>query len=148
MSDDKERVALHPKDRVEAYLKLYERQMAHYENTQGIEWKVNIGVWTLLAAATVWASDNTATTTTIPAWGWWVAVLLVVAGHWLWLWLMHRSEEEDKKFWCQCRTEAWKILGAASLPAWEGRPWWKEALWLISEVGVTAAMAIVLLSFS
>jgi len=127
--------------KVDTYVKLYERQMAHYENTQGIEWKVNIGVWTLLVAAIAWASTNTVK---ISARGWGISLVLVVVAHALWLGLMHSSEEEDKRFWCLYRAAAEDALGVTVVPKHVPRPWWKSALWLLSEVIVTAGMALLL----
>lgn len=130
--------------KVEAYVKLFDRQMTHHENTQGIEWKVNIGVWTLLAAAVVWASKNLVAARAIPCWGWTTALLLAVAAHALWLGLVHASEEADKKGWLGYRADAETVLRGREVRPDSGRGKIKATAWLISEAGVTVAMALVL----
>ena len=142
------------KDQLAAYLKLYERQMAHYEATQGVEWKGSFGVWTLLAAAVYLASQNlTAENPVIIDRGLAMVFLLPVAIHGSWLLRMHWSGEFDKKLWSRYRRAAREILLAANqanaaaqvLPSdeeeYRGLGFWRRAWWLALQVGVTAGLA-------
>ena len=49
MDDDK---------RIQGFLDLYKQQMQQFRNTQGIEWKANIGYWTLLAGANYFVAQH------------------------------------------------------------------------------------------
>jgi hypothetical protein len=140
-------------DKVEAYVRLYERQMTHYEKTQDVEWKINIGIWTLLGAAIFWAAQNKAASKPIPvehclivA----VAITLVIV-HALWLRRVHASEEFDKRLWSRYRREARMVLLEASpLPSDEEHSERDELdkwTWIALEAGITIAMASVLLWF-
>ena len=120
-------------DAVEAYVRLFERQMAHYENTQGIEWKVSIGIWTLLALAIKWASEISRG---VP--GWWLVFLVPLAHG------VHWSEESDKTLWGQHRAAALAALGDTKATASPTRRWWKELLWLLPVIAVTFVMAWIL----
>jgi hypothetical protein len=135
------------KDKVEANLRLYDRQMTHYESTQGIEWKVNVGVWTLFAAAIAWAAANHDAASRIPACGWLIALALAVLMHGRWLWLVHDSQEKDKELWCHYRGHAEKAIPQEIKCHYTKRTRGREAWWLVSEVGFTFAMAAVLWLF-
>jgi len=152
MADDGRHTPLGDTDKVNAYLMLYERQMAHYEKTQGVEWKVSVGVWTLLAAAIGWAAQhartpaNALTDMRIAN----LAVLLPII-HTLWLLRIHASEAVDRRLWSRYRTAARTILlRPEAVPGDErerGRSVWSEVAWLALEGGVTALMTVVLRSF-
>jgi hypothetical protein len=140
------------KDVVDGYIKLYERQMAHYEKSQEIEWRGSFGIWTLLGAAIYWAT----TTTTVLPLGRWGSVILLLAPllHGLWLYKMHQSEEFDKRLWARYRKAAREILlketsaANASLPADEGEyvglTFRQRMWWIVLELAITFALTTVL----
>jgi hypothetical protein len=139
-------------EKVAAYLRLYERQMTHYEKTQDVEWKGSFGVWTLLAAAIVWAMKNRAA---VPEDMWRPVLIGVVLVHALWLVLVHQSEETDKELWSRYRDSVEALLGRTA-PT-RRFAWWRNlgralswlmrrALWLMVEAGITAGMAWLLWS--
>ncbi len=140
------------KAKVDSHLKLYERQMAHYENTQGIEWKISIGVWTLLAAAIYWAAQNAAAPKPFAVESCLVVVVfLFPLLHAVWLWRIHESEEFDKRLWSRYRTAARAILLSPDhVPEDEKeskRDVWDKLAWIVMESGVTLLMAFALRSF-
>ena len=140
------------KDKLDGNLRLYERQMTHYEKTQDVEWKGSFGIWTLLAAGIAWAlKDRFA----IPADAWRFALIGVVSVHTLWLLLVHQSEEADKKLWSRYRDSADAMLGHAVSTKRSGwcqrlglRIYWlgRRLLWLAVEAGITAGLAVLLWS--
>ena len=132
----------------EAYVRLYERQMSHYEKTQEIEWKGSFGIWTLLAAAIALALQHPAA---IPHEAWRVVLMGVVTVHVFWLLFIHRSEEADKALWSRYRDRAEELLGRATPQA--GSEWWRgldwvarRVIWIAMEAVVTAGMALLLWS--
>jgi hypothetical protein len=133
---------LSAKEVADGYLRLYERQMSHFEKTQEVEWKGNFGVWTLLAAAIAWASQRPEETwPVVPTL---VVLVLVVAGHALWLYLIHGSEQRDKAFWCKYRDAAERLLGRTIPEPPKPRTRWRALRWFASEWFVTLALAVVL----
>lgn len=135
------------KDRVEAYINLYKQQMERYKNTQNIEWKGNFGVWALLAGAIYLASGKEGATVPLSVAA--PVLLLVIAIHLGWLISVHSSEEEDKKLWVQYRGKALRLLQhgggtQADGADWVKRPWYKELIWLVLEVGMTASLSVTL----
>jgi hypothetical protein len=141
--EDNRRDTLAPKDRVDGYLKLYAQQMAHYESTQSIEWKVSIVIWTLLALGVAWATRDINYARLVAASTWTWLLSLAVVAHATWLWLIHASEEKDKELWCMYRASAEKLLGIKETGNGE-RSWHRTALWILLEAGVTAGIAAVL----
>jgi hypothetical protein len=143
----------------DSYLRLYERQMAHYEKTQDVEWKGSFGVWALLAAAIYWAAQNAAklppahVDRCLVSGGYVVAAL-----HAVWLWLVHDSEAFDKRLWSRYRRAAREMLSTTGVRRDEIEPeirgFWKWLVWFLRrlawialEAGVTLVMASVLASF-
>jgi hypothetical protein len=141
-------VVTHPNEETaDRYLRLYERQMAHYERTQEIEWKGSFGVWTLLAAGIAFAVRYP---TAVPHDTWRSVLIAVVLVHAVWLSLIHQSEETDKELWARYRDRAEELLGHPISPS--RSEWWRvltsglswllrRLLWLALEAGLTAGMA-------
>ena len=139
-------MAIEDKDNVDAHVRLYERQMAHYENTQSIEWKVTFGIWTLLAAAIYWAAQNAFRLGLDSR----LRILLLAFPvlHAVWLCRIHESEEFDKRLWARYRTAARAILlSPTEVPKDERestRNYLDEWTWILMEAGVTLMMALAL----
>jgi hypothetical protein len=136
---------LDEKDKVDAYLRLYDRQMTHYESTQGIEWKISVSIWALLATAIVLAAQRTAPPIG-PALA--PAVFLLPLIHAAWLLLIQGSERHDKKLWMRYRAAALSlVLSPAPLPSNEAErdtsPF-RKIVWFVLEAGVTCVMAAIL----
>lgn len=144
--------------KVDACLRMYERQMTHYEKTQDVEWKGSFGVWALLAAAIYWAAQNAAKGSPLHVDRYLVnAGYLVAAVQALWLLLIHNSEAFDKRLWSRYRRAAREILSARGARRDEiERPeggLWRRLAWIVGrlpwialEAGVTFVMASVLAS--
>jgi len=152
MADDGRSTPLSDADKLNAYLKLYERQMIHYERTQDIEWRISIGVWTLLAVAIGWAAQHASTPANAMTDSRIADVAFLVPFiHALWLWRVHASEGFDKRLWSRYRLAARTILlRPEAVPEDEkerARGFWDEVAWLGLEVGVTVLMTVVLRSF-
>ena len=129
--------------RIDTYLRLYERQMTHYEKTQEVEWKGSFGIWTLLAAGIALASSTEARSHLgVSASSWWLWMFSPVAAalQWLWLCLVHESEEEDKKLWCEYRNNAVELLGGKKT-CYKGRPPGKEMWWQLPGAVVTLLLS-------
>jgi hypothetical protein len=133
--------------RVEAFLSLYKQQMEHFHQTQGIEWKGNFGIWTLLAGAVYFAGQRSIG---IPHLFAVIALTLLILIHGCWLFKVHSSETEDKKFWARYRGEALQLIrGNQSLKEDEEekktkRSYSTEFIWLFLEVGVTILLCALL----
>jgi hypothetical protein len=140
--------------RVEGFLDLYKQQMEHYHNTQKIEWKANLGIWTLLAGtiylATQGKSLHVTPATCLAQLVLSILGLIVVALHCFWLYMIHQSEGVDKELWSRYRGEALILLrNGAALRSYEGENESKrrtsiEVAWLVVELGVTAFLCFVL----
>ena len=135
--------------KAEAYLRLYERQMTHFEKSQELEWKIGFGIWTLLAAASFWAVQNRSATKPIVLDHWLLLLVFALAPiHAFWLWRVYESKAFDKKLWTRYRFEARSLLLApASVPKdeWESERDLRSAVvWLVLEAGITIVLAIVL----
>lgn len=138
---------LTPKERVDAYLSLYQQQMARHDKLQQVEWKGTFGAWTLMAAAAYFVLQHELHI------GWWATTGLVIAGiHSLWLLGIHRSEEFDKALWTRYRAEVLRLLEGHAAPETvpEERhyaPWSRARVfsWLALESGVTWCLALVVL---
>ena len=140
---ESEAATMDDETRVGAYLRLYERQMSHYEATQGVEWKVSFGVWALLALAIRWAAEHSAL---LPV-TWAGAAYMVPIAHSLWLMLIHRSQETDKGLWARYRAKAEEVLHVAIAKGHPARSVPKEVLWLAAEAGISLALALILATY-
>jgi hypothetical protein len=135
---------------LDAYLRMYDRQMSHYERTQGVEWKGNFGVWALLAGGIALAvrahTGGCGLHLGLMAL---LLVGLVVLAHGLWLCLIHESERADKQLWCDYRRRVVALLTGAGgheselAPPSEPKRTWRAA-WFLSEVIVTLALGVAL----
>jgi hypothetical protein len=101
---------------LDAFLTLYKQQMEHFRHTQQLEWRANFGIWTLLAGAIYIVNKEVVQ---IPYRGWLIAlvpILLFAAAllHVLWLLKVHRSEDNDRRFWRRYRAEALQGLRGGS----------------------------------
>jgi hypothetical protein len=133
---------LDPDKQLKAYLELYKQQMARFHQTQEVEWKANISIWSLLAAGIYLTKDKCLDICPCLAW---ILVLVVVVLHFWWLRLIHKSEQVDKNFWIRYRAEALKLVRGTLLDG-EGeehgnRSGFVEFLWLVPEVGMTVLLA-------
>jgi len=147
---------LSPRDRVDAYVRLYERQMDHYHKTQDVEWKGSFGLWTLLGGGIylvcVKRVDIGGYMTTKIILGAGCLVLLFL--HLFWLWKIHRSEEYDKELWTQYRGEALRLIRGpgrelqSNENKYKLRSNWERTKWLVLEGGVTLALLLALLVVS
>jgi hypothetical protein len=134
MDDDK---------RVQGFLDLLKQQMQNRQSTQEVEWKANIGFWTLLAGANYFAAQHN-----IPlsiGWALLICSLTVIMHGW-WLIMIHRSEEADKKLWIRFRGEALRLLRTDGLPPLEdeSRSRRREWPWLLPEIWLTLALSALL----
>jgi hypothetical protein len=131
-----------PKDALDAYLRMYDRQMTHYEKTQGVEWKGNFGVWALLAGAIVSVANSPFVIyfeTRLTAAG--LTVVLAIA-HLTWLALVHGSEQWDKVLWGRYRFEVERRLGTSHADEKVSRI--RNVVWLLCEWSITAVLAAAL----
>lgn len=99
-------MGLEGKDKLDAYLKLYERQMAHYENTQNVEWRGSFGIWTLLAAAVYWASQNLTAARPVVIDSWLVLALFLVPVTLHGSWLLKCTDPKNSTRCCGPGTDA------------------------------------------
>jgi hypothetical protein len=141
---------LSDKDKVDAYLTLYARQMDHFEKTQSIEWQVTIGVWTLIAAAIAWAHSLTNAELGSGTHAVLRIVLLVIPlFHLVWLILLRGSKSFDKRLWTRYRAAARALLLAPdTVPTDETRSEpriWVTVTWLVLEFSVTLMLVFILL---
>jgi hypothetical protein len=131
--------------RVEALLDLYKQQMEHYHHTQEVEWKANLGVWTLLAGAIYIFNAEP-----FPVCHWVtpIVLLIFVVVHGCWLYKIHSSEEWDKTLWSGYREEALKIILCNDIvkkgEESRERTIKEKLIWLVLEVGVTLLLCAVL----
>jgi hypothetical protein len=134
MEDDKQ---------FQGLLDLYKQQMQHRHYTQDIEWRANIGFWTLLAGANYFAAKNQ-----VPISFSWALVIcsLTVVMHGWWLLMIHRSEQADKRLWVRYRKEALQILRTVGSPHHEDENRFdrSEWTWLIPELWLTFALSALL----
>lgn len=135
--------------KLDTYVKLYERQMTHYENTQGVEWKVTIAMWTLLAAAISWTAQYPGVLRGFLG-PYRLAVFVFPVFHALWLFRVHDSEQFDKRLWVRYRTAARVMLSLDAFPDDETvseRRTWDEVGWIAMEAGTTLVLAFALNAF-
>jgi hypothetical protein len=131
---------LPPEKQVQAYLELYKQQMERFHQTQEVEWKANISLWTLLAGAIYLAKDHCLG---IPRCIAYFAVFLIVVLHGCWLRKVHSSEQTDKIFWTRYRMEALMLLRGKNVHKDEeevGQRKWAFA-WLSLELGMTLILS-------
>jgi hypothetical protein len=137
--------------RVEALLKLYEKQMEHFQHTQSIEWKGNFGLWTALGGAIYVVTKSHY----VVSHQWWAIIILVVfivpvGLHLWWLSKVHASEDYDKIFWSRYRAEALQAIRGSAYQLYRdewpypGREKWQKKRWLAVEVGVTLLLCALL----
>lgn len=134
MDDDK---------RVQGFLDLFKQQMQQRQNTQEIEWKANIGFWTLLAGANYFVVQQHVSISLC----WAVFMCLLTIGmHGWWLYMIHSSEEDDKELWIRFRREALLLLRTPGSPQNEdeNRTRRSEWPWLIPELWLTLALSVLL----
>jgi hypothetical protein len=125
--------------RIQAYLELYKQQMERFRQTQEVEWRANISLWTLLAGAVYIAKDHHLG---IPRCVACIAVIVISLLHGWWLHQIHKSEQTDKIFWTRYRSYALLLLRAdlredekeCAKREWAGS-------WLLLEVGMTLILA-------
>lgn len=135
-------------ERAQGFLGLYKQQMQNRHYTQEVEWKANIGFWTLLAGANYVLVRYPISIS--PCYAFLICLTTVVMHGW-WLRMIHNSEEADKRLWCCYRKEALLELrrGRASddttetikPPQDEKRMRRSEWLWLIPELWLTLALS-------
>ncbi len=126
-------------ERVQAYLNLYKQQMDRFRQTQEVEWKANISLWTLLAGAVYLARDHHLA---IPHCISYTAALVVALLHGCWLCQVHSSAQIDKILWTRYRSEALLLLRGSLRKHEEEvveRKW--APSWLLLEIGVTLILA-------
>jgi len=109
------------KDRYDACLKLADHFMGRWDARQNLEWKMNFGVWTLLALACAALRGKGGLTICM--------ALIIIVGFGLWLWGIWDSNDLEKRAGRHYRAEAEHILGNAghgvrpfdhaSVPLWQ-----------------------------
>lgn len=134
MDDDK---------RAQGFVDLYKQQMQNRQSTQEVEWKANIGFWTLLAGANYFATQHHICISLRCAA---FICLLTVIMHGWWLYMIHLSEEADKTLLMRFRGEALQLLRTAGSPEHEdeNRTERSEWQWLIPELWLTFALSALL----
>jgi hypothetical protein len=131
------------KDKVQAYISLYMQQMERYNKTQDIEWKANFGIWTLLAGSIYLAAkERVIVSPCLTA----IVLAVLVSVHFGWLLAIHSSEAFDKKLWVKYRNDALLLVHSGAKLVPDVRPWYREPLWVLLEVGMTAVLSLVLFS--
>ena len=131
--------------RVQQFLTLYKQQMQRCRDTQGVEWKANFGVWTLLAGAIYFAAQHSIHVTHFAAGSMCIGTFVI---HAWWLVKIHYSEEADKELWVRYRREALSLLLGGQTHRlrhenYSPRTWWKETQWLIVETWPTPVLAAI-----
>jgi hypothetical protein len=127
---------------VEGFLTLYRQQMQSFRDTQGIEWKANFGVWTLLSGAIYLISQHPIS---LPRWLAALTCIGVILCHGWWLVKIHRSEQFDKKLWVRYRGEALQLLrNEHNLHQDEADFDRAEWPWLVVVLRLTGVLALVL----
>jgi hypothetical protein len=109
------------KDRYDACLKLADHFMGRWDARQNLEWKMNFGVWTLLALACAALRGKGGLTICM--------ALIIIVGFGWWLWGIWDSNDLEKRAGRHYRAEAEHILGNAghgvrpfdhaSVPLWQ-----------------------------
>jgi hypothetical protein len=138
------------KERAQGFIDLYKQQMQQRHTTQGIEWRVNIGYWTLLAGANYFAAQHRVALPSL-----WIVrstCILTVVMHLFWLIKIQHSENYDKILWIEYRKKALHLMGydPPSPPKrnWFMKGWFKilewRALWLLPEMWLTVALSALL----
>jgi hypothetical protein len=125
----------------ELFVDLYKQQMERFRQTQEIEWKANIALWTLLAGAVYLTKDHYLG---IPSCAAYLAAFVIVVFHGLWLGKVHSSEHIDKRLWMRYRSDAIALLRPDKpLRKYEteaeDREW--APSWLLLEIGMTTIIA-------
>lgn len=125
--------------RAELFVDLYKQQMERFHQTQEIEWKANIALWTLLAGAIYLARDHCLG---IPRCVAYIAAFVIVLLHGCWLGKVHSSEHIDKILSTRYRSDALLLL-RGSLLKHEGETGERifAPLWLALEIGMTLILA-------
>jgi hypothetical protein len=129
---------------ISVYLELYKQQMERFHQTQEIEWKANIALWTLLAGAIYLAKDHNLG---VPKCFVYFAATGIVLLHCCWLVKVQSSEHIDKVLWMRYRSDALALLRPGKCPRKheteaDDRGW--TPLWLLLEVGMTTILAALL----
>jgi hypothetical protein len=73
------------KEQIEAHLGIIEAQVTHFNKTRDIEWKVNISLWTLIAASFTVKSFQ------LESWEFYTLICL----HLLWMFFIQLSENKS-----------------------------------------------------
>jgi hypothetical protein len=131
---------------VQGYVNLYKQQMEHFRDTQGVEWKANFGVWTLLAGSIYFVVQHPIHVRLCFAS---VICIGTVTMHFWWLSKIHHSQQFDKKLWVEYRKEALLLLRGGASPLKDEntseRNWWGTLSWLLVEIWLTIVLSAILL---
>lgn len=152
----KNTVEMTDKEKADCLLELHKTQLSHFSQTRDIEFRVNIALWTLIAAGgsflygKVHLNDDVSYSIYV------IVSLAIFLGH-LFLWMMpiQNSEDTDDYFINQYRTQIEKLVGISiesSFQIRRPRILWglikslrKDGWsWILAETGITLALLVVL----
>jgi len=130
------------KVKLDAYISLYKQQMERFNNTQGVEWKANFGLWALLAGAAYLVADKSIA---ISHWAAFLILNVVWMVHLLWLVFIHDSQQIEKDLFVLYREKAAKIVGCAedqkkvlnNPQMFRENPGVRKSVWTSLEVAIT-----------
>lgn len=128
------------KEKADCLLELHKSQLQHFMQTRDIELKVDIALWTLIAASGSFLHGKTQLNG-ISAWIIYAVVTLaIVLGHmFLWKKPIQSSEDTDDYFINQYRKEIEKLTGVLiQKPSTKKRP-----SWILAQSGITLILLVV-----
>ena len=148
------KVDMTDKEKADCLLELHKTQLSHFAQTRDIEFRVNIALWTLIAAGGSFLYGKVHLETDLSYLIFTIVSLGIYFGH-LFLWMMpiQNSEDIDDYFINQYRSNIEKLVGVSIERSFElRRPRILWALtktlrkdgwsWILAETGITLVLLI------
>ena len=149
------KVDMTDKEKADCLLELHKTQLSHFSQTRDIEFRVNIALWTLIAASGSFLYGKVQLDDNVSYFIYAIVSLAIFLGH-LFLWMMpiQNSEDMDDYFINQYRMQIEKLSGfSLEVPSLVKRPRILWALtkilrkdgwsWILAESGITLALLVV-----
>jgi hypothetical protein len=133
------------KEKAELLLKLLEGQMAHFNQTRSLEFKINLSLWTVIVLAGKFLYGKIYLNNFCSLLLFVAISLLVVFGHLYWMNAIQKSENLDQKFVLEYRKRVEKLVEDIEISNdTEAHIKERGEVWRKMEVGFTVILLLIL----